>query len=80
MRLDKYLKSSRLIKRRVIAKELAEKGHILINGKIAKPDAEININDEVTLTLGKRVISVRVLTLDDRPVQGQTAVMFEVIS
>lgn len=57
MRLDKYLKVSRLIKRREAAKEFIDKGLVRLNGKIAKPSAEVKVDDtiEITSPLGKTV-------------------------
>lgn len=65
MRLDKFLKNSRLIKRRTIAKEACEKGLVKINDKVAKPSEEVNIDDVLTLKLGEREISVRVKDITD---------------
>lgn len=57
MRLDKYLKVSRLIKRRELAKEFIDKGFVSLNGKIAKPSNEVKIGDivEISTPLGKRL-------------------------
>ncbi len=57
MRLDKYLKVSRLIKRREAAKEFIDKGYVRLNGKIAKPSAEVKVGDEIEISspLGKHV-------------------------
>lgn len=57
MRLDKYLKVSRLIKRREAAKEFIDKGYVRINGKIAKPSSEVKLDDliEISTPLGKSI-------------------------
>lgn len=57
MRLDKYLKVSRLIKRREAAKEFIDKGYVRINGKIAKPSSEVKLDDliEISTPLGKNI-------------------------
>lgn len=57
MRLDKYLKVSRLIKRREVAKEFIEKGYVRLNGKIAKPSSEVKLDDiiEIASPLGKSI-------------------------
>ncbi|NMW85167.1 RNA-binding S4 domain-containing protein [Peptoniphilus sp. AGMB00490] len=65
MRLDKFLKNSRLIKRRTIAKEACEKGLVKINDKVAKPSEDVNIDDVLTLKLGEREINVRVKDITD---------------
>jgi len=64
MRLDKYLKVSRIIKRRTIAKEAASKERVEINGKVAKPSAFVKIGDLLTLHLGLKIIKVKITSLD----------------
>lgn len=65
MRIDKFLKNSRLIKRRTVAKEACEKGLVKINDKIAKPGDEVNVGDIISLTLGSNEIKVRVKDTSD---------------
>lgn len=65
MRIDKYLKLTRLIKRRTVAKELLDRELFKINGKIAKPSSEIEIGDHILLVLGKRVLEIEVLATCD---------------
>ena len=60
MRLDLVLKQSGLIKRRTVAKELAERGHILINDRVAKPSSEVKNGDLLELHLGNRVLVVEI--------------------
>jgi len=76
MRLDKYLKVSRMIKRRKLAKEAAEKDRIKINGKIAKPSSMVKENDIITLSLGLKIITVKVITL----IQKKDVLMYELLS
>lgn len=65
MRLDKFLKNSRLIKRRTIAKEACEKGLVKINDKVAKPADDVNVDDILFLKLGEREIKVKVKDISD---------------
>ena len=65
MRLDKFLKNSRLIKRRTLAKEACEKGLAEINDKLAKPSDSVNIDDIISLQLGERKIRVKVKDISD---------------
>ena len=65
MRLDKFLKNSRLIIRRTIAKEACEKGLVKINDKVSKPSDDVNIDDILTLKLGEREIKVKVKDISD---------------
>ena len=73
MRLDKYLKVSRLIKRRPVANELCKGGHVKINGKTAKAATEVAIGDEMTLRMGKRRLRVRVEKTPEKAVSVQEA-------
>ena len=66
MRLDKYLKVSRLIKRRTVANEVADAGRILINGKIAKASQAVKAGDIIEVTFGNRPIKVKVLDVYKR--------------
>ena len=61
MRIDKFLKVSRLITRREVAKELCDASLVLCNGKIAKPSTEIVPGDELRLTLGRHILTVKIL-------------------
>ena len=61
MRLDKFLKISRLIKRRTVAKEARESGKVLINGKVAKASENVNVGDTITINFSNNTISVEVI-------------------
>ncbi len=61
MRLDKYLKVSRLIKRRTLAKEVCDSGHVLINDRVAKASSEIKPGDQLLINFGQKQIRVEVL-------------------
>lgn len=63
MRLDKFLKVSRLIKRRTLAKEVSEVGRILVNGKVAKPATEVKEGDQLLVDYGSRQVVVEVLAV-----------------
>lgn len=60
MRIDKYLKNSRVIKRRTIAKEACEQGRVFVNGKVAKPGTEINSGDEIEIVFGTKPMKIKV--------------------
>lgn len=60
MRLDKYLKVSRLIKRRTIAKEISDQGRIDINGKTAKSSADVKVGDDLTIRFGNKTLVVKI--------------------
>lgn len=80
MRLDKYLKVSRLIKRRTVAKEIADKGRISINGKVAKSSTDVKIGDELTLLFGNKTLVVKVNDMRETTKKDEAEDMYSVIS
>lgn len=79
MRLDKYLKISRIIKRRTVAKETANAGIIIINGNNAKASTEVNEGDIIEINYSNSVIKVRVLSTKQAVKKEQASSMYEVI-
>ncbi len=79
MRIDKYLKVSRLIKRRTVANEACEQGRIMVNGKIVKPSYEVKIGDEMAIRFGEREVKVRVTAISEHVKKDEAASMFEQI-
>ena len=79
MRLDKYLKVSRLIKRRTVAKEVAEAERILVNGKLAKPSKDINVSDIITIEFGTKIVNIKVLSVDEKTKKDLASTMYELI-
>ena len=73
MRLDKFLKVSRLIKRRTVAKDVSEKERILVNGLAAKPSKQLNVGDIIEILGGKSSTKVKILTIPDGNVPAQLA-------
>lgn len=63
MRLDKYLKVSRLIKRRTVAAEACSAGKVNVNGKVAKASYDVKVGDTISLTFGEKVVSVQVVSV-----------------
>lgn len=80
MRLDKYLKVSRIIKRRTLSKEMAESERVYVNGKAAKPSHKLSIGDEICVTFGRREITVKVLQLKEHVLKDESHLMYELIS
>ncbi|MFA9413677.1 MULTISPECIES: RNA-binding S4 domain-containing protein [unclassified Streptococcus] len=80
MRLDKYLKVSRIIKRRTVAKEVADKGRIKVNGILAKSSTDLKINDEVEIRFGNKLLTVRVLEMLDSTKKEDASKMYDIIS
>lgn len=79
MRLDKFLKVSRLIKRRTVANSACEGGRVYVNGKLAKPGAQLKIGDEITVQFGEKPVTVRVLSLSENVRKEQADSMYEVL-
>jgi len=79
MRIDKFLKTSRLVKRRTIAKEACEKERIFINDKPAKPGTEVKIDDIVMIQFGSSVIKARVKSLSLLTTKESAETMYEII-
>ena len=79
MRLDKYLKVSRLIKRRTVAKEVADHEKITVNGKISKPSTEVKINDIITLKFGTKLVTLKVLNTNEYSKKDDSSLMYEII-
>lgn len=65
MRIDKYLKVSRLIKRRTVAQQACDGGKVEINGKVAKPSSEVKVGDIITITFGSGSIKAEVLSVKE---------------
>ena len=79
MRLDKYLKVSRVIKRRTLANEVADAGRVLVNGKPAKASYTVKIGDIIEVTFGNRPVKILVLSDVEQKGKDVAREMFEVI-
>ncbi|MGX7204877.1 RNA-binding S4 domain-containing protein [Enterococcus pingfangensis] len=79
MRLDKFLKISRIIKRRTVAKEVSDKGRIQVNGKLAKSSTDIKIGDELRIQFGNKVLTIAVEELHESTKKEDAAKMYRII-
>lgn len=79
MRIDKFLKNSRLIKRRTVAKEACEKERISVNGKTAKPGTEVKVGDTLHIQFGNSSVTARILNLSESCKKEDAATMYEII-
>lgn len=79
MRLDKYLKVSRLIKRRTVASEACSASRVTVNGKIAKPSCELKVGDILEIRLGTEPLKVEVLRLSEFSQKADADTMYRVI-
>jgi ribosomal 50S subunit-recycling heat shock protein len=80
MRLDKYLKVSRIIKRRTIAKEACASGRVNINGKVAKPSTEIKENDVIEIRYAEKVLKAKIVNITEHALKEAAKGMYEIIS
>ena len=80
MRLDKYLKVSRLIKRRTVANEACVAGRVSVNGKPAKASVNVKVGDIIEIAFGTKTVKVRVLDLLDTTKKEQAKDLFEYIA
>lgn len=78
--MDKYLKVSRVIKRRTLAQELCLGGHVKKNGRTAKPSTEVEAGDVIEVTFGPRVMSFRVLKTAESADKKSASDMYEIIA
>ena len=79
MRLDKYLKVSRIIQRRTVAKEACESGRVIINGKVAKPSNDIKEGDIIEILFGNRTLKARVINITEHVRKENAKEMYEIL-
>ena len=79
MRLDKYLKVSRIFKRRTVAKDISDHDRVLINDRIAKPSTDVKSNDIITIVYGTKTLKIKVLEVIDSSKKADAEKMYEVI-
>ena len=79
MRLDRFLKVSRLIKRRTVANEACDAGRVMVNGKPAKASVNVKVGDEIEIMFGQKAVKVRVLNIQDTTKKEEAKDLFEYI-
>ncbi|MBQ8206245.1 MAG: RNA-binding S4 domain-containing protein [Bacilli bacterium] len=79
MRLDKYLKVCRIIKRRSVSKDIISFGQVNLNNRKSKPSSEVKIGDKITLTLGNRLITIEVLSLNEKVKKEEAISLYKII-
>ncbi len=77
MRLDKYLKVSRLIKRRTVANEACDNGRISVNGKVVKASYDVKVGDKIEISMGTRTVAVEVLAVAEAVRKDDAAAMYK---
>lgn len=79
MRLDKYLKVSRLIKRRTVANEACDQGRVMVNGKTAKAGNDVSPGDEISLRMGSKIYTLRINSVEEHVSKENAALMYEML-
>lgn len=79
MRLDKYLKVSRLIKRRTIANEACDAGRVTVNGKTARASYDVKIGDIIEISFGTRPIKIEVLKVQETVKKDDAALLYKIV-
>ncbi len=79
MRLDKYLKVSRLIKRRTIANEACDSERVSVNGRVVKASYDVKVGDVLEIKMGERVIKAEVLVVTDHALKNEAPLMYKVL-
>ena len=79
LRIDKYLKNSRLIKRRTIANEACDNGKVKVNGKVIKASAEVKVGDVITMEFGSRIIKVEVTDVSEHVTKESSKELYKVV-
>lgn len=79
MRLDKYLKVSRLIKRRTVANEVCDAKHVSVNGKIARASYDVKVGDIIEIQMGENVTKAEVLNVTEHATKNDASLMYKII-
>ena len=79
MRLDKYLKVSRIIKRRTIANEACDAGRVMVNGRVARASLDIKVNDTIEIAFGAKNVKVQVLNVAETVRKDDASLMYKII-
>ncbi len=79
MRIDKFLKNSRLIKRRTVAKEACDQERVTINGKVAKAGTEVEVGDQIAIRFGTREVVVKVMAIKESVRKEDAETMYEIV-
>ena len=80
MRLDKYLKVSRLIKRRTVANDACDAGHISVNGKIAKASYDVKEGDLIEISFGEKVLKIKVINVKEHVTKNEATELYEAVN
>ena len=79
MRLDKFLKVSRIIKRRTVANDACDASHVSVNGRVVKASYDVKVGDVLEITFGERTLKIRVLNVQEHVAKAAAAELYEVV-
>ena len=79
MRLDKFLKVSRIIKRRTLSKEISQSERVKVNGKVAKPSTKLNVGDLIEIEFGRTILTVKVKLLKEHVLKDESTMLYEIV-
>ncbi|EFG55607.1 RNA-binding S4 domain-containing protein [Lactobacillus amylolyticus] len=79
MRIDKFLKVSRLVKRRTVAKELADQGRIKVNGRVVKSSYDVKVGDSIEVGYGTRQVKAKVLDIRETTKKAEASELYEIV-
>lgn len=79
MRLDKFLKVSRIIKRRTLSKEISDSSRVKVNDKIAKPSTKLKVGDIIEIEFGRSILTVKVKELREHVLKDDSTMLYEII-
>ena len=80
MRLDKFLKVSRIIKRRTVANDACDASHVSVNGRVIKASYDVKVGDVISVSFGARTVTVRVLSVKETVKKEEAAALYEIVS
>ncbi|MFQ9071566.1 MAG: RNA-binding S4 domain-containing protein [Faecalibacillus faecis] len=78
MRLDKFLKVSRIIKRRTLSKEISQSERVKVNGKVAKPSTKLNVGDLIEIEFGRTILTVKV-KLQEHVLKDESTMLYDIV-
>ena len=79
MRLDKYLKVSRLIKRRTVANEVCDAGRVNVNGKVARASYDVKVGDKIEIQMGENILRAEVLIVTEHATKNDAVLMYKIM-
>lgn len=79
MRLDKFLKVSRIIKRRTLSKEISESSRVKVNGKVAKPSTKLKVGDIIVIEFGRSLLTIQVELLKEHVLKDESTMLYKIL-